>query len=148
MATSLVDAHGRIAYPAGTTGLQQFLFVALNSSGQLVLPSANGLAIGVLDDAPPLNASGQTLGSNGEWSGGFTVGNSNTGPFYGVVFSGAQKVYAAATLAPMSPVATNSSGQAVAASGSGTNILGVTMYGCNSGDLVMVNVRTTGALHN
>jgi hypothetical protein len=143
VATSLVEAHGRIAYPAGITGLTQFTFAALNSSGQLILPSANGLAIGIIDDAPPLNAAGQTLNTNGSYSGGFVVGVP-----YGVVFSGAQKVIAAATLAPMTLVATNAAGQAVAATGTGTFILGVTMYGCNSGDLVMVNVRTTGAMHS
>lgn len=146
MANSLVDPHGRLAYPAGSASLTQFRFVALNSSGQLVLPSANGLAIGVLDDAPILSAG--TLQSDGSYSGGYTVGTAQAGPFYGVVFSGAIKVKAGATLSPMTPVATDNQGQAVAATGAGTNILGVTMFGCNSGDLVMVNVRTTGALHN
>lgn len=141
MAVSLVDPHGRWAFPAGATTLQQFTFVALNGSGQLVAPSANGLAIGVLDEAPQL--AGATLNTNEEYTGGYTVGVN-----YGVVFSGVQKVYAAATLAAGVIVATNASGQAVAASGSGTYILGVTMQACNSGDLVPVNVRTTGALHN
>lgn len=142
MANSLVDAHGRLAAPAGTASLTQFTFVALNSSGQLVAPSANGLAIGILDDAPQLNASGVTLGANGEYSGGYVVGTQ-----YGYVFSGAQKVYAAANLAPMTPIATNASGQAVAVSGTGTYILGVTLAACNTGDLVMVNFRCTGAIH-
>lgn len=141
MAVSLVDPHGRWAYPAGITGLTQFTFVALNASGQLILPSANGIAIGILDEgASTMNAG--TLGANGEYSGGYTVG-----AYYGIVFSGVQKVYAAATLAAGVPVATNSSGQAVAVAGTGTYILGVTMASAVSGDLVPVNVRTTGAIH-
>lgn len=140
-AVSLVDPHGRWSYPAGITGLSQFIFTALNASGQLILPSANGLAIGVIDDAPSM--SGATLGSDDEFSGGFVVGT-----YYGIVFSGVIKVRAGANLNPMVAVAADASGHAVAASGSGTVILGVTMAACSSGDLVSVNVRTTGALHN
>ena len=130
MAVSLVDPHGRWSYPAGAANLAQYLFVALNAAGQLILPTSQGHAIGVLDDAASLAAS--TQGADGEYSGGFIVGR-----FYGVVFRGVIKVRAGANLAPMAPVGSDASGRAVAATGV---TLGITMAACNSGDLVPVNV--------
>lgn len=139
MATSLVDPHARVTYPAGSAALAQFLFVALNGSEQLVLPGAGGVAIGILDDSPSLAAA--TLGADDLYSGGFTVGR-----YYGIVVRGLMKVRASANIAAQAPVMTDAAGKALTATATNV-ILGVAMHACASGDLVQVNLSSLGAVH-
>jgi hypothetical protein len=138
-AVSLVPAHGRWAFPAGATSLAQFQFVEINSSGELITPASAGIFAVVLDDAPQL--SGATLGTGGEYSGGYTVGVP-----YGVVFQGVQKVITGANLTPGTAVKTDTSGHAVAASSAGDVILGWTLFASNSGDLAPILLDRS--LHN
>jgi hypothetical protein len=131
MATSLVSQWGRYSFPAGATGLAQFSFVTLNSSGQLVVPAAGALCM-VLDDAPPLLA-----GAPGPYV---------VGVYYGCVFEGVIKVQAGAAITPLEVVTTDANGHAVVAATTNT-INGVALAAGNSGDLVPIRVSLSGAIH-
>lgn len=139
MTVSLVPNHGRWAFPAGSASLAQYQFVALNGSGQLITPAAAGVFAMVLDDAP--SNAGATLGTNGLYSGGYTVGRN-----YGVVFDGVMKVIAGGTIAAGVAIKTDTSGHAVASSTSGDVVLGWTLGACVSGDLV--SILLDRAIHN
>jgi hypothetical protein len=136
---SNVDAHFRLSAPAGSANLQQFQFVTLNSSGQLVTPSA-GAAAFILDDAPSL--ANATLGTNGEWSGGYEV----AGRAYGYVLLGVQKVIFGGAVAPMAQVSTDVNGHAVATT-SGAQILGISLGAANSGDISAVLLGVSFPTH-
>lgn len=130
MAVQLTPQHGRWTFPAGSASLQQYQFVAVNSSGQIVTPSATGVFAMVLDDAPSLAAS--SLGTGGVQTGGYTVGTN-----YSVVFEGVMKVISGANLTPGTAVQTDTNGHAVAALSGGV-ILGWTLASSNSGDTISI----------
>jgi hypothetical protein len=139
MATSLVSQYDRIAFPAGSASLQQFQFVTLTASGQIVTPTSGVFAV-VLDDAPSIAAT--PMGANDlPGVGGYTVG-----AFYTCVLKGLQKVIAGATLAPGVPVMSDGSGHAITATGAGNVILGWTTEAHVSGDLAPILLDR--ALHN
>lgn len=134
MGVSNVIPQLRKSFPAGSGSLNQFQFVAVNTSGQIVTPSATGVFALVLDDAPSLAAS-SSLGSEstgGQPSGGYTVGTN-----YGCVLpsAGRQKVITGASFNPGVAVMTDTSGHAVAAV-TGAVVLGWTLAASNSGDIV------------
>lgn len=130
MATQLTPSHGRWSFPAGATGLAQYQFCALNSTGQLITPAATGVFAVVLDDAP--NIQNSTLGSDGLYSNGYTVGQN-----YGTVFAGIMKVRCNATMNPGTSVMTDTNGKAIAAI-SGAVILGWTLVATSAGDIAEI----------
>ena len=130
MAVQLTPSHGRWSFPAGTAGLQQYQFCALNSTGQLVAPTATGVFAVVLDDAPSLQVS--TVGTGGVETGGYSVGKN-----YGTVFAGIMKVISGANLTPGAAIMTDTSGHAIPAITTAV-ILGWTLQSSNSGDIVPV----------
>lgn len=130
MAVQLTPQHGRWSFPAGSAGLQQYQFVAINSSGQIVTPTSTGVFAVVLDDAPSLAVS--TVGTGGVVTGGYTVGQN-----YGCVFDGIMKVISGATLSPGAAIQTDTSGHAVSAVTGGV-ILGWTLAASSSGDIISV----------
>lgn len=130
MAVQLTPSHGRWSFPAGSAGLQQYQFVALNSSGQIITPTATGVFAFVLDDAPSLQVS--TVGTGGTLTGGYTVGTN-----YGVVFEGIMKVISGANLTAGAQVQTDTSGHAVLSVANGVS-LGWTLAASNSGDIVSI----------
>jgi hypothetical protein len=96
----------------------QFCFVAVNSSGKLILPATAGDdCIGVLQDKPD---AADRIGE---------VGMLN--------MSGRLKVKAGATLAPGAKVQANTSGHAIAAA-SGDHVLGTVIVGGDSGELIEI----------
>lgn len=96
----------------------QFCFVALNSSGQLILPASTGNdCIGVLQDKP--NAAG-LAGEVAMLNASLRI-----------------KVKAAATLNPGDKVRSNTAGAAVA-SASGSHVLGTVLTGGVSGDIIEI----------
>lgn len=133
-AVSLVPAHGRWSFPAGAANLQQFQFVQINGSGEIVTPAATGVYCVVLDDAPNL-ANATFSPSTGEYTGGYQVGVD-----YGCVFAGVQKVITGANLTPGTPVMNDANGHAIPAAGAGAVILGWTLFNSNSGDLAPIRV--------
>lgn len=129
----LVAEKQRLSFPAGSTSLQQYQFVTLNGSGQLVTPSNSTSYCFVLDDAPAIIGSGATY-SDDLWSGGYTVGAQ-----YGVVWAGVQKVIAGGQITAMTAVQSNTSGQAVTATG--TNVVqGIALGTAASGDLISIAI--------
>ena len=130
MAVQLTPSHGRWSFPAGTAGLQQYQFCALNSTGQLIMPAATGVFAVVLDDAPSLQVS--TVGTGGVVTGGYTVGTN-----YGTVFDGIMKVISGANLTPGAAIQTDTNGHAVPAVSGGV-ILGYTLAASSSGDVISV----------
>jgi len=92
----------------------QFCFVAVNSSGNIALPSAGGDCVGVLQDKP------DAAGRMGE------VGMLN--------MSGRLKVIAGATVAPGDKVQSDASGHAIGAL-TGDHVLGTVLVGAASGEL-------------
>jgi hypothetical protein len=133
MAVSLVSEFGRWSYPAGGTNLVQFQFVTVNSSGQIVMPTAGQICV-ILDDAPQLGAGGVQ---------GATV----VGVNYGVVWQGIQKVIAGQAFLPFQQVTSDSSGHAVSSLTTGQTVNGITMSACNSGDLVPIALSLSGVPH-
>lgn len=128
-----VDEHDRFAgYTAGSASLQQFQLCGINSSGELINPAADGDYAVVLDDAPSL--SGSTQGANGEYSGGYVVGQN-----YGVVTGGIMKVIAGTTLAVGDQVMANTSGQAIVAT-SGNIAIGFSLGAAASGDYCSIRI--------
>lgn len=135
MTVSLVSPYDRWSFPAGSTALQQFQFVQLNASGQIVTPAVSGTGglTGVLDDAP--NNSTATLGANGMYSGGYTVGVE-----YGCVIGACvMKVIAGAALTPGQAVMTDANGHAIPQSGTGVT-LGYAVESATSGSLVPIRL--------
>lgn len=132
MSVSLVPAHARWSFPAGTASLQQFQFVGINSSGQIVAPAASGVYALVLDDAPSVAAATGTTADMP--TGGYTVG-----AYYGCVFSSicVMKVLTGANLTAGTAVMTNTSGAAIAATGTGV-VLGYAIAASNSGDITYI----------
>lgn len=135
---SLVPETGRYTAPAGSAALAQFQFVTFNATGQLVTPASGVFAV-VLDDAPSL--SGATLGTGGEYSGGYVVGVP-----YTYVFQGIQKVITGANLNAGVAVMSDNSGHAIGATGAGNVILGWTLSASSSGDIA--SVLLDRSLHN
>jgi hypothetical protein len=135
MSVSLVPSHARWSFQAGSTSLQQFQFVNVNSSGQIVTPTVTGAFAFVLDDAP--SNIGATI-TNDMPSGNYTVGN-----YYGCVApSGVfQKVITGASLTPGTAIMTDTSGHAVACLTGGV-VLGWTIASSSSGDIatMLLNV--------
>ena len=131
MANSKPNPYAGKAFPAGSTSLTQFQFVVVNSSGQIVTPAATGVYAFVLWEAG--NLATQTI-TNDMPSGGYVVG-----AYYGVLspMMSWAKVITGASLAVNTPVMTDTSGHAIAATGSGV-ILGYTIAACNSGDVVEI----------
>lgn len=127
MSVSLVPETGRWMAPAGSANLAQYQFVTFNASGQLITPTSGVFAV-VLDDAP--SNAGATLGSNGLYSGGYTVGTN-----YGYVFQGVMKVIFGGTVAAGQPVMSDNNGHAIVATGAGNVILGWSLEAHVSGDL-------------
>jgi hypothetical protein len=140
MSVSLVPSHARWSFPAGSSNLQQFQFVALNASGQIVTPAATGVYAMVLDDAPAL--AGSTI-VNDMPTGGFTVG-----VYYGCVapMGCFQKVITGAALTPGTAVMTDTNGHAVAAV-TGAVVLGFTIASSNAGDIAVIALNS-GGYHN
>ena len=131
--TSLVPEKGHWSFPAGSASLQQFQFVSFNPSGQLITPTASTSYALVLDDAPNITSSGATL-SNGEWSGGYVVGQ-----YYSAVFMGIVKVIAGGSITAGTQVMSDTSGHAVTLTSPGTNFCqGIAWGSASSGDLVSV----------
>jgi len=95
----------------------QFCFVALNSSGQLILPAAGGDCVGVLQDKP------DAAGRVGE------VAMLNA--------SLRLKVKAAAIMNAGVKVQADAAGNAIAAL-TGDHVLGTTLKACAVGDLVEI----------
>lgn len=139
MANELLSPYAGLTYPAGTASLQQFTFCAINGSGQLVAPSSGGFGV-VLIDAPSVAASTYS-GTDEEYSGGYTVGT----PYSCIVGDSLVKVYFGATIAAGAQIMTNTSGQAVAASGG--VILGVALEAHVSGDLGLIHYTGGAANH-
>lgn len=136
MSVSLVPSHARWSFPAGSASLSQFQFVALNSTGQIVAPSATGVFAYVLDDAPSII--GATISND------IPTLNYSVGTNYGCVAPAGvfQKVIFGATLStPGTAIMTNTSGQAVAAV-TGAVVLGWTLAAQSSADIgtVLLNV--------
>jgi hypothetical protein len=131
MSVSLTPDHARWMFPAGSAGLTQYQYVQINSSGQIVTPSATGVYALVLDDAPAL--AGATI-TNDMPSGGFIVGADYACVASTVCF---QKVITGAALTPGEPVMTNASGAAVPAATGGV-VLGYAIQASNSGDIVVI----------
>jgi hypothetical protein len=131
MANSKPNPYAGKAFPAGSTSLTQFQFVVVNSSGQIVTPAATGVYALVLWEGG--NLATQTI-ANDMPSGGYVVGS-----YYGVLSSMMSwaKVITGANLAVNTPVMTDTSGHAIAATGSGV-ILGYTLAASNSGDIVEI----------
>jgi hypothetical protein len=95
----------------------QFCFVAVNTSGKLVLPSAGGDCIGVLQDKPDAaDRIGEVAMLN---------------------MSGRLKVKAGATLTAGVKVQSDGSGNAIAAL-TGDHVLGTTLTGADSGELIEI----------
>lgn len=96
----------------------QFCFVAVNSSGLLILPATAGDdAIGVLQNKPAAQGrAGEVALLNG---------------------SGRVKVVAGATLAPGAKVQSDTSGHAIAAA-TGDHVLGTVLVGGDSGELIEI----------
>lgn len=84
-----------VTYPAGSTNLEQFTFVGMNTSGQVVRPSAGAPIVGVLQNKP---------NSNG----------TDDGPAASVMLNGVSKIKApASTLSIGDLVATSTAGYAI-----------------------------------
>ena len=131
MASYRVSPFARKAFAAGSTSLTQFQFVQVNSSDQIVTPSASGVFCWVLDDAPAL--SGATI-TNDMPTGGYVVG-----AYYGCINPALAmpKVISGASLAANVAVTNDTSGHAVAALGSAV-VLGYTVAASNSGDIIQI----------
>lgn len=95
----------------------QFCFVAMNTSGRLVLPAAGGDCIGVLQDKP--------------------TAQDQIAEVAMLEMSGVVKVIAAAVLTAGVKVSTDTAGKAVAAA-TGKHVLGTTKTACAIGDLVEI----------
>lgn len=133
MAVQLTPSHARWSFAAGSAGLQQYQFVALNSSGQIITPTTTGVFACVLDDAPSLAVS--TVGTGNVLTGGYTVGQN-----YGCVLptGSVMKVITGATFAtPGTAVMTDLSGHAIAATSAGIT-LGYTIQASTSGDIAPI----------
>jgi hypothetical protein len=101
----------------------QYLFVTLNSSGELELPAASTAPVlGVLDDTP-------RAGSHGT-----------------VILLGIAKVTSDATITPMELLSSNTAGQAIAA-GSGDAVVAIALEAAASGDIFSVLLVPSGFLH-
>lgn len=101
----------------------QYTFVGLNSSGQVVAPSAAGvLAVGILQNAPI------------------------AGEAANVAINGESKCVFGATVAEGASVATSATGRAVAATGAGTYILGIVSKGATNGTRGSVVLKSAGPL--
>jgi hypothetical protein len=95
----------------------QFCFVAVNTSGKLVLPAAGGDCVGVLQDKPDAaDRIGEVAMLN---------------------MSGRLKVVAGATLTAGVKVQADGSGHAIAAL-TGDHVLGTTLTGADSGELIEI----------
>ena len=131
MAYSKPNPYAGIALPAGATSLAQFQFVEINSSGQIVTPTATGVFALVLDEAGALAT--ETITADMP-SGGYVVG-----AYYGCLSTSASwcKVKTGANLTAGQAVMTDASGHAVVASGSGV-VLGYAIAASNSGDVVTI----------
>jgi len=129
MASSKSNPYAGKSFPAGSTSLAQFQFVVINSSGQIVTPSATGVFALVLWEAG--NLATETI-TNNMPSGGYVVGNN-----YGVIspFMSWSKVITGANLTVGQAVMTDTSGHAIPQTGSGV-ILGYALAASNSGDIV------------
>jgi hypothetical protein len=134
MAVTLVSEYGRWVFPAGATTLVQFQFCTVNTSGQLITPTASTQPVVILDDAPALTSAGAQ---------GATI----VGVNYTVVFTGIMKVIAGTALNPFVPVMSDTNGHAIAAATGGNTCAGFTMAACASSDLVPIFLTFAG-YHN
>lgn len=117
------------SFPAGSTSLAQFQFVEINSSGEIVTPTASGVFALVLDEAGSLASQSLT---NDMPSGGYVVGQ-----YYGCLSSNMSwcKVKSGANLTAGAAVMTDTNGHAIPVSGSGI-VLGYAIAASSSGDIV------------
>ncbi|MHB1950165.1 MAG: hypothetical protein ACYCQK_01670 [Acidiferrobacteraceae bacterium] len=131
MAASKPNPYAGEAFPAGSASLTQFQFVEINSSGQIVTPTATGVFALVLNDAPAL--AGATI-TNDMPSGGYVVG-----AYYGCISSLMSwvKVISGAALTAGQAVQTDTSGHAVPLLAGGVT-LGYAIAASNSGDIVQL----------
>lgn len=136
MSVQLTPSHARWSFEAGSAGLQQYQFCALNSTGQIITPGTTGIFAVVLDDAPSLAVS--TVGTGNVLTGGYTVGQ-----YYGCVLptGSVMKVITGATFStPGTAVMTDLSGHAIAQSGTGIT-LGYTIATSSSGDIASILLK-------
>lgn len=111
--------------PAGSDlSAQQFKFVNLDASAELVLAAAGGTSIGVLQDKP------DAQGARGA-----------------VMTAGRSKIQLADTLAPGTEVASDAAGAAVAAA-SGDRVLGTLWEGGDAGEVGSVQLTLNGGQLN
>lgn len=108
---------------SGDLSADQFKFMVIGASGAALNSSANGVVDGVLQNKP--DAAGKAAA---------------------VACGGVTKVVSAATIAKGDLVASDASGEAVVAAGSGTFHAGRCVEGGAAGDLISVNLAPAGYL--
>ena len=131
MATSLISPYASKTFPAGSASLNQFQFVQVNSTGQIISPASTGVFAWVLNDAPAI--AGLTV-TNDFPQNGFVVG-----AYYTCVAPHLSqcKVISGESLAANTAVATGTDGKAYHNSGTGV-VLGYTVAASNTGDIISI----------